>query len=114
MDISDVYQKKIEAMDAHVSQFYEWLPWTSGELDDVPDDPEERKAWLATRRARALTPEIRTALAKWYGPARAETATHAEVFQICEYGRQPDDDADDFDDFDDFIRQLFPMLPRQR
>jgi len=108
VDISDVYQKKIEAMDAHVSQFYEWLPWTSGELDDVPEDPEERKAWLTTRRARAITQEIRTALTKWYGPERAETTTHAEVFEVCEYGRQPDDDADNF------IRQLFPMLPRQR
>jgi len=30
VSIDDVYQKKIEMLDAHVSQFYEWLPWTAG------------------------------------------------------------------------------------
>ena len=37
--IDDVIDKKIEALDAHVSQVYEWLPWHDGTLDQVPKDP---------------------------------------------------------------------------
>ena len=50
--IDDVFDKKIDALDAHVSQFYEWLPWVDGDLDKVPADPEARKRWLADRRRR--------------------------------------------------------------
>jgi hypothetical protein len=48
VSIDDVFDKKIDMLDAHVSQFYEWLPWTEGKLDQVPKDPTERKKWLAT------------------------------------------------------------------
>src|SRR5256886_9600407 len=41
--IDDVFQKKIDMLDAHVSQFYEWLPCTIGNLDQVPKDAVERK-----------------------------------------------------------------------
>ncbi len=101
VDITEVYPKKIHAMDAHVSQFYEWLPWTRGALDQVPEGSEARKVWLATSRARPISSEVRASLAKWYGAARAENMKHAEAFEICEYGRQPEPTD---------IRQLFPML----
>src|ERR1700688_3170296 len=32
VSIDDVFPKKIDMLDAHVSQFYEWLPWTTGTL----------------------------------------------------------------------------------
>src|SRR6185436_12178587 len=32
VSIDDVYDKKLDALDAHVSQFYEWLPWVDGKL----------------------------------------------------------------------------------
>ncbi len=51
--IDDVIDKKVEALDAHVSQVYEWLPWHAGVLDQVPKDPAARKAWLKTQRGRA-------------------------------------------------------------
>ncbi len=47
VSIDDVYEKKINMLDAHVSQFYEWLPWVAGQLEQVPKDPSARKAWLA-------------------------------------------------------------------
>src|SRR6185437_15148258 len=31
--IDDVFDKKISALDAHVSQVYEWLPWVDGMFD---------------------------------------------------------------------------------
>jgi len=101
--IDDVFDKKINMLDAHVSQFYEWLPWTEGELDQVPKDPAARKKWLATwpSAERKMRPEWREALEKWYG-ARAAGVQHAEAFEITEYGRQPSEAE---------IRRLFPFFP---
>lgn len=68
VQIDDVWCCKVFAMDAHASQFYEWLPWIDGQSDQVPRDPEARRKWLS---------------AKW------ERIAHTEAFQLCEYGRQP-------------------------
>ncbi len=95
VDISDVYRQKTYAVAAHESQFFEWLPWLAGKLDQVPLEEEARLDWLGDLRKKEVTPEIRSSLIKWYG------VTHAESFEICEYGRIPDDQE---------IRRLFPML----
>jgi len=100
--IDDVIDKKIDALDSHVSQFYEWLPWVDGKLDDVPKDPAERKVYLKrVRGERPISPAVRSSLVKWYGPDKGGTAKYYEAFEICEYGAQPSDAR---------IRQLFPML----
>lgn len=101
--IDDVFDKKVDMLDAHVSQFYEWLPWTAGKFDDVPKDAVERKKWLATRPivVRNGAPEWRDALEKRYGP-EASHIQHFEAFEITEYGRQPKEDE---------IRRLFPFFP---
>jgi LmbE family N-acetylglucosaminyl deacetylase len=101
VDIGDAVAQKVEAMDAHVSQYYEWLPWVDGRLDQVPKDPAARKQWLAGRRPQTLSTQVRAALEKWYGKERAAKATACEAFEVCEYGRRPSDDD---------IRRLFPML----
>lgn len=101
IDISDVFDKKIAALDAHVSQVYEWLPWVDHTLDQVPKDPVERKKWLASRREPPMRPAVRKALEKWYGAGRAAQVKVAESFEVCEYGRQPTDEE---------LRRLFPML----
>lgn len=103
VDISSVFDQKVHAMDAHESQFYEWLPWIGGYLDKVPADKSERKKWLATNRTVKLTPEVKASLEKWYGAEKAAQVQHAEAFEICEYGTQPSE-AD--------IRRLFPMLKK--
>ncbi len=99
--IDDVFDKKVAAFDAHVSQFYEWLPWVDGRLDQVPKDPEERRKWVASQRVRPISPATLASLTKWYGAERAQRARYVECFELCEYGRQPNDDE---------IRRLFPML----
>jgi LmbE family N-acetylglucosaminyl deacetylase len=99
--IDTVIDKKIDALDAHVSQFYEWLPWVDGKLDQVPRNPDERKIWLKRERTAAIGPEVRRALVKWYGPEKGKATKYYEAFEICEYGAHPDDAR---------IRQLFPML----
>lgn len=101
VNIDAVYDNKVDGLDAHVSQMYEWLPWTVQALDQVPKGEAERRQWLAKVRQRSIIPMVQEKLGKWYGTDIAATTSHAEAFEICEYGRQPDDAA---------IRELFPML----
>ena len=41
--VDDTFSTKIEALDAHLSQFYEWLPKDIGIDEDVPHNPDKRK-----------------------------------------------------------------------
>ncbi len=101
VSIDSVLEKKIAALDAHVSQVYEWLPWVDGQLESVPKDPIARIAWLKGQRTgRPIEPAVRAALAKWYG-SKADAVKNAEAFEVCEYGRQPTE-AD--------LRRLFPFF----
>src|ERR1035441_1174109 len=99
--IDDVVDKKTDALDSHVSQFYEWLPWVDGKLSEVPKDPAERKAWLKRTRNRPPNPAVREALGKWDGGEKRNAVKFYEAFEICEYGARPDEAR---------IRELFPML----
>jgi len=101
IDITNVFEKKIAALDAHESQMYEWLPWIGHYADKVPKDKAGRIKWLAETRKQSISPEVKTALEKWYGKEKAAVIKNAEAFEICEYGTQPDDDT---------IKKLFPML----
>jgi LmbE family N-acetylglucosaminyl deacetylase len=103
VDITDAFDQKIYSMAAHESQFFEWLPWTSGKLDEVPKTEKERLKWLASWRNPGITDIERDALVKWYGEERGKQAKYAEAFEICEYGSRPTDTE---------IRKLFPMLKK--
>jgi LmbE family N-acetylglucosaminyl deacetylase len=99
--IDKVIDQKINALDSHVSQFYEWLPWVDGKLQDVPKDAVNRKTWLKKTRTREINPAVRASLVKWYGAEGGNAVRYYEAFELCEYGAKPDDAR---------IRQLFPML----
>ncbi|MBI4877850.1 MAG: PIG-L family deacetylase [Acidobacteria bacterium] len=99
--IDSVLERKLDAMDAHVSQFYEWLPWVAGTLDGVPKEPGARRKWLGEQRQkRQINPAIREALVKWYGAERGSQIRQAEAFELCEYGSRPDAQE---------LKRLFPM-----
>lgn len=100
VDLDSVVDKKIDALDSHVSQFYEWLPWVDGKLGDVPADHAARKAWLKQNRMRPANPAVRESLVRWYGE-KGRAVKYYEAFEICEYGARPDEKR---------IRELFPML----
>ncbi len=102
VDITSVFATKVHSMDAHTSQMYEWLPWIGRYLQEVPKGKQEREEWLAKTRQVTITPAVRQALEKWYGKQKAATILHAEAFEVCEYGRQPNEAE---------IKALFPMLP---
>ncbi len=103
VDITDTFEKKIDALDAHVSQMYEWLPWHSGNLDQVPKDVKARREWLKKTRGSAPNATVRAALEKQYGKEAAAKVQQAEAFEICEYGRRPNAEE---------IKRLFPFLPQ--
>lgn len=101
VDITSVFDQKIDALDAHQSQFYEWLPWIGGYAEEVPTDSSEKKKWLAKKEEGTVTPEMRQSLEKWYGKEKAAQAKQVEAFEICEYGSRPSDEI---------IRKIFPMF----
>ena len=101
ISIDSVYEKKMDILDAHVSQFYEWLPWVDGSLNNVPKDAAARRKWLNGARTQKISDAVRASLEKWYGTEKAGTVKQVESFEICEYGKQPNDEE---------IRRLFPML----
>ncbi len=86
--LDDVWETKVNALDAHVSQMYEWLPWVDGILDRVPKDPAARKKWLAESRAPRVPDEVRKALEKRYGAEKGRQVKYYEAFELCEYGRR--------------------------
>lgn len=87
--IDDVFQKKMDALDAHVSQVYEWLPWVDRRLHEVPKEPAARRKWLGNFRSRRTRHEGVPAGVKEY-----------EAFELCEYGRRPPLDE---------LRKMFPL-----
>ena len=104
--IDDAMQTKVDALDAHESQMYEWLPWVGDYLDEVPETESSRREWLGERiRNRStIDADVRAVLEKWYGPEQAQAFDYAEAFEITEYGLQPSTED---------LRRLFPMLPVQ-
>lgn len=101
IDITTVFDKKIYALAAHESQYFEWLPWIAGYISEVPASASERLAWLAKRQTEPIAPEALKSLERWYGKERASKAKHVEAFEVCEYGTQPSTDD---------LKKIFPML----
>jgi hypothetical protein len=107
--IDDAIEKKLAAVEALESQFYEG-GCCSG-MTELPRTGEEQLARKKTvrdrfaRRFRGTADRFRTGLARWYGKEDAGRTGFAEAFEICEYGRQPDEQE---------IRRLFPFFPEKR
>lgn len=86
--IDDVLEDKLRMLNCHVSQFYEWLPYNQGRLDQVPTDWNGRRnflidGWLGRNRDQAE--QFRGLLSQCGGNA---SAIYAETFELSEYGRQ--------------------------
>lgn len=100
--IDESFELKAHGLDAHVSQVYEWMPWTMGMLDEVPEGEKERYEWLkSVYMNRGISDAQRASLEKWYGAEKAAQVEHAESFEIAEYGHYPTERE---------IRMIFPML----
>jgi LmbE family N-acetylglucosaminyl deacetylase len=99
--IDDVMDVKVDIALAHESQLFEWLPFNSGTLADVPSDPWHRREYAREKleaRARWVADGCRE-LAPQLVPEGCELA---EAFQISEYGRRSEAEE---------IPELFPLPP---
>jgi LmbE family N-acetylglucosaminyl deacetylase len=89
VDIDDVVELKLDAAHCHTSQFYEWLPYNAGILEQVPEGDAERRAWLRQvrdARMRRIADLYRPRLVELYGERRGNAVRYAEAFEVCEYG----------------------------
>lgn len=108
--IDDVFEQKVDALMALVSQTFEGGALGSAAImaaNPPADNPHARREWLRKRwhnRQSGEANRFRDSLVKWYGEERAKDVKYAETFEICEFGRQPSDAE---------VRQLFPFLPQQ-
>jgi len=87
--IDETIEKKIDMYDCHVSQVYEWLPWNSGRIDEVPVGKAERREWLAVgkrREGERLANKYRSKLIELYGNEKGSKIKYAEAFEDSEYG----------------------------
>jgi N-acetylglucosamine malate deacetylase 1 len=93
VSIDTVMAKKLDALDTLESQFYEG--GALGSADLLPTDPakqQDRRRQVREQhagRSQAVAQRYRAKLTDWYGKERAEKIQHAEAFEVCEYGRQP-------------------------
>jgi LmbE family N-acetylglucosaminyl deacetylase len=87
VDISDVIDRKMQALAFHVSQVYEWLPFIEGYLNDVPETAEERLTWLKAKWSNPVNvgeflPELKQKV-----PLEVlNKMQYIEAFERCEYG----------------------------
>lgn len=104
VDVGPVLEKIVEMLHCHASQFYEWLPYNTGKLEEVPAEGGARRGWLAEQvksRLRKQAARFRAALVRGYGAEQGNAVEFAEAFEGCEYGSPLDDTA---------IRRLFPFM----
>jgi LmbE family N-acetylglucosaminyl deacetylase len=87
--IDDVIETKLDMLDRHASQVYEWLPYNRGNLETVPEGADERRAWLRGEWDgpwRRTADRYRDLLIARYGLERGRQVQYAEAFELCEYG----------------------------
>jgi LmbE family N-acetylglucosaminyl deacetylase len=102
--IDEVVEKKLDAMDALESQFFEG--GANGDPSYIPADAagkENRKKQVRQGfrgRYQNTATRFRNQLEGWYGKDKAAGIKTAEAFEICEYGRRPGKDE---------LKKLFPL-----
>jgi LmbE family N-acetylglucosaminyl deacetylase len=105
VDIEDEFERVVAMLHCHQSQFYEWLPYNAGYLEQVPREDSARKAWLAERlraRIRPLADRYRDLVIRTYGQERGDRVRLIEAFEVSEYGAPLDAKT---------RVRLFPFLP---
>ena len=89
VDVDSVMETKIEALSCHESQFFEWLPYNGGYLNEMPEEKQARFEWFAGRMKKRLSRDanrFRDKLIECYGDERGNQIQCAEAFEWCEYG----------------------------
>ena len=101
--IDAVIAKKMDMLDCHVSQMYEFLPYILGYRDEVPTGEKERRAWLETKWLPYSSADPwRDLLLQLYGGPAGRKIQYAEAFEPGDYGKPLNDGN---------LRTLFPFFP---
>jgi LmbE family N-acetylglucosaminyl deacetylase len=91
--IDDVIDKKLAALDVLESQFLEGGALGGPDLlpkDAAGRETRRRKVRDAfAERSSSVARKYRPQLVEWYGKEQGEKVMHAEAFELCEYGSQP-------------------------
>jgi LmbE family N-acetylglucosaminyl deacetylase len=105
ISIDSVVEKKLDALALMESQFLEG--GANGYEALIPKTPAERIARVKqvrdeqAARFRGLAERFRAQLNEWYGAEEGAKVRHAEAFEICEYGQQPNKAE---------LKRLFPFF----
>jgi LmbE family N-acetylglucosaminyl deacetylase len=102
--IDEAVEKKIDALDSHVSQMYEFLPYIKHKQEGLTEDPAERRAWLRKNQDAPMSQiadRFRERLIELYGDEAGKKIRYAEAFEACEYGAPLTDEN---------FRRLFPFF----
>jgi LmbE family N-acetylglucosaminyl deacetylase len=107
VDIDDVIEKKLDALDVLESQFLEG--GANGSADQLRREGTgaPRRAQLRQgfrERAQSVARHHRAKLVELYGKEQGAKVQHAEAFELCEYGAQPRPAE---------LRGLFPLHGKQ-
>jgi LmbE family N-acetylglucosaminyl deacetylase len=105
VDIDDVMEKKLAALEGLESQFFEG--GANGSADLIPKDAagvearrrKVREGFLD--RSHGVAAKYRAKLIDFYGKERGAKVENAEAFEVCEYGSQPSAAE---------LRRLFPFF----
>ncbi len=106
ISIDSVIDKKLDALGVMISQFAEG--GANGDASLYPADPAGQKRRQQqvrenfSRRYQGIASRFNKELAAWYPGDAAAKVKHAEAFEICEYGGQPNRDE---------LKRLFPFFP---
>ena len=106
VSIDEVIDQKLAALEAMPSQFIEG--GAAGAPPLPKDDAKSRRERIANTflpRFREVTTQYRPLLRSFYGNQRGDAVRYCEVFEICEYGRQPSRDE---------LRRLFPFFESKK
>jgi LmbE family N-acetylglucosaminyl deacetylase len=105
VDIEAEVETLVAMLHCHASQFYEWLPYNSGQLDRVPAADRDRRVWLGDRirsRIRPLADRHRDLVVRIHGHEAGARVRYIEAFEVSEFGAPLGPEA---------WSRLFPFLP---
>jgi len=88
--IDDAMDSKVQMLDCHKSQFYDWLPWIEHETEQMPATRDEQYRWLNDKMRKkdtAVADHCRARLIERYGQAAGQRVQVVEAFEFSEYGK---------------------------
>lgn len=94
LDVGAEFETAVRMAACHESQFFQWLPYHAGQLDDVPSEEPTRTNWLHDWLLKWMAPRVehfREALGELKNCANPlETI---EVYEVSEYASKLDANA---------------------